>query len=87
MLSVNGVYIVICKQVDVSLLPAEPMLSWKERRVVKTLKSDSSDAAQCKMTMAWSVSAAQKEVLTFNSVLLWSRSPIMAFCYSGILGS
>lgn len=87
MLSVNGVYIVICEQVDVSLLPAEPMLSWKERRAVKALKSDSSGAAQCKMTMARSVSAAQKEVLTFNSVLLWSRSPIMAFCYSGILGS
>lgn len=89
MLSVNGVYIVICKQVDVSLLPAEPMLSWKEmeRRVVKALKSDSSGAAQCKMMLVQSVSAAQKEVLTFNFVLLWSRSLIMAFCYSGILGS
>lgn len=64
--SVNSVCIVICKQVEVSLLPAEPTLSWKERTVVKALTSASAYAAQCKMTLARSVSAAQREGLPFN---------------------
>lgn len=64
--SVNSVCIVICKQVDVSLLPAEPMLSWKEKRAVKASRSASADAVQCKMTLAQPVSAAQREGLPFN---------------------
>lgn len=35
--SVNSVCIVNHKQVEVRLRPADPMLSWKERRVVKAL--------------------------------------------------
>lgn len=62
----NNVCIVICKQVEVSLLPAEPMLSWEERRVVKALTPASADVAQCKMTLPQSVSAAQREGLPFN---------------------
>lgn len=64
--SLNSVCIIICKQVEVSLLPAEPVLSWKEKRVVKALTFTSVDAAQCKMTLAWCVSTAQREVSHFN---------------------
>lgn len=84
-LSVNSVCIVFHKQVELSLLPAEPTLSWKEKRVVKTMTScipcwASADAAQCKMALAQSVAAAQREVLicvaevkepNYGFLLLW----------------